>query len=113
MLTDETRYKIFKLLEANPQISQRELAKQLGISLGKTNFCLKALTEKGLIKAKNFRNSQNKLAYFYKLTPRGIEEKSVVTTRFLQRKMHEFDALKTEIEQLRQDVKNSNGTTLK
>jgi len=73
MLNDEYRYKILGRLEANPEISQRELAKELGISLGKTNYCLKALVDKGLLKVNNFRNSENKKAYLYLLTPRGIE----------------------------------------
>ncbi len=104
MLTDEYRYKILKLLEAQPDISQRELAKALGISLGKINFCLKALIEKGLLKAANFRNSQNKLAYMYLLTTTGIEEKSTITLRFLKSKIQEFELLQQEIEQIKRDV---------
>ena len=104
MLSDEYRYKIFKLVETNPEISQRELARELGVSLGKANYCLKALMEKGLLKASNFRNSNNKLAYAYKLTPKGIEDKASVTVRFLKRKMQEYEALQQEIEQLRRDV---------
>jgi EPS-associated MarR family transcriptional regulator len=107
MLTDEYRYKIFKLVEAHPEISQRELAHELGISLGKTNYCMKALIQKGLLKAGNFRNSKNKLAYVYKLTPRGIEEKSNVTVRFLKQKMTEYESLKSEIEFLRQEAQKS------
>lgn len=104
LLTDENRYKIFKLIESNPSISQRELAQQLGISLGKANFCLKALMEKGLLKATNFRNSKNKLAYMYFLTPRGIEEKASMTVHFLKCKIAEFEALKLEIETLRKEA---------
>jgi EPS-associated MarR family transcriptional regulator len=104
MLTDEYRYKIFKLIEANPELSQRELARELGISLGKTNYCLKALIEKGLLKAGNFRNSKNKMAYVYKLTPKGLEEKANVTVRFLKQKMAEYESLKSEIEFLRQEA---------
>jgi len=107
MLTDEYRYKIFKLVEAHPEISQRELARELGISLGKANYCLKALIEKGLLKAGNFRNSKNKMAYVYKLTPKGIEEKSNVTVRFLKQKMTEYESLKSEIEFLRQEAQKS------
>jgi len=103
MLTDEYRYKILKILEANPEISQRDLAKKLNISLGRVNFCLKALIEKGLLKASNFRNSQNKLAYMYLLTPQGLEEKSVITARFLKAKLQEYAKLQAEIEELRQD----------
>lgn len=105
MLTDEYRYKILKELEANPEISQRELAKGLGISLGKTNFCIQALIEKGLIKARNFKNSQNKKAYIYYLTPKGIEDKASVTLQFLKRKMDEYQALETEIARLQQEAK--------
>ncbi|KGM06572.1 Transcriptional regulator, MarR family [Methylophaga thiooxydans] len=104
MITDEYRYKIFKLVEAKPEISQRELARELGISLGKVNYCLKALIEKGLLKAGNFRNSRSKVAYFYKLTPRGIEDKANVTVRFLKQKMAEYESLKAEIEYLRQEA---------
>jgi len=106
MLTDEYRYKILKLVEAKPEISQRELAKNLGISLGKANFCLKALIKKGLLKATNFRNSQNKLAYMYLLTPNGIEEKSSITLRFLKSKMQEYELLQAEISLLMQETKS-------
>ncbi|NOU40034.1 MAG: MarR family EPS-associated transcriptional regulator [Methylotenera sp.] len=104
MLTDEYRYKILKLLEAQPEISQRELAKNLGVSLGKANFCLKALIDIGLIKASNFRNSQNKLAYMYLLTPTGIEAKSSITLRFLKAKMQEYELLQKEISALMQEA---------
>jgi len=104
LLTDEHRYKILKLIENNPSISQRELAQHLGISLGKVNFCLKALIEIGLLKATNFRNNKNKLAYMYLLTPRGIEEKANITVRFLKCKIAEFEALKLEIESLRKEA---------
>lgn len=101
MLTDEYRYKILKLVARNPEISQRELAQQLGISLGKANYCLKALVQRGVLKATNFRNSKNKLAYMYLLTPQGIEEKAAITLRFLQVKMREYENLQVEIEKLR------------
>ncbi len=104
MLTDEYRYKILKILEANPEISQRDMARALGVSLGRTNFCLKALIERGLLKATNFRNSSNKLAYMYFLTPKGIEEKSVITARFLKIKMQEYANLEAEIAELRRDT---------
>lgn len=107
MLTDEYRYKILKLVESNPSISQRELARELGISLGKTNFCLKALIDVGLLKATNFRNNKNKLAYMYLLTPRGIEEKASITMRFLKYKIQEYEALQSEIEELRRDAKSN------
>jgi EPS-associated MarR family transcriptional regulator len=101
ILSEEVRYKLLKLLEPNPRLSQREVAKQLGISLGKVNYCLKALMDKGWIKAANFKNSNNKQAYMYLLTPRGIEEKARVTARFLQSRVQEYEALKSEIEELR------------
>lgn len=100
----ETHYRLLKLLEAKPYLSQRELARELGISLGKINYCLGALVEKGWIKARNFRNSRNKLGYAYLLTPRGIEQKAVITVDFLRRKISEYDVLKKEITQLRREV---------
>lgn len=105
MLDDEYRYKILKELQQDPDLSQRALAKRLEISLGKTNYCLNALIEKGMIKADNFKNSTNKMGYLYLLTPKGIEEKIALTQRFLQRKLKEHEALEKEIEQLRQEVK--------
>jgi EPS-associated MarR family transcriptional regulator len=104
MLSDEYRYKILRLLEADPQMSQRDLARALGISLGKVNYCLQALIDKGLVKANNFKNSQNKQAYMYLLTRRGITEKARVTLRFLQHKMNEYESLQREIEILRREV---------
>ena len=106
MLTDKFCYKILKSVEAKPEISQRELAKNLGISLGKANFCLKALIEIGLLKATNFRNSQNKLAYMYLLSPNGIEEKSSIKQRFLKSKMLEYALLQAEISILMQETKS-------
>jgi EPS-associated MarR family transcriptional regulator len=104
MLTDEYRYKLLQLLEEKPHASQRELANALGISLGKVNFCLNALMERGLIKARNFTNSRNKRAYMYYLTPRGLQEKARVTVRFFRQKMLEYEALSREIETLRRDA---------
>lgn len=103
---EEFHYKLLKVLQDNPDLSQRELAQKVGLSLGKTNYCLRALIEKGFIKASNFRNSQNKVAYAYLLTPRGIEEKVQATAYFLKRKVVEFEALEKEIEQLRNEVKD-------
>jgi EPS-associated MarR family transcriptional regulator len=104
MLTDDARYKILKKLENNPDISQRQLAEELGISLGKINFCLQALIEKGLIKAKNFSQSQKKTRYLYVLTPAGIENKAALTKRFLTRKIAEYEALHAEIEEIRREL---------
>jgi EPS-associated MarR family transcriptional regulator len=97
----ESEFQILRALESNPNFSQRELSKKAGISLGKTNYCLNALIEKGLIKASNFKNSKSRTAYLYKLTPKGMEEKARVTVRFLRRKMQEYEAIKAEIEELR------------
>ena len=104
MLTDEVRYKLLGLLEANPKMSQRDVARELGISLGKVNYCLKLLVEKGWIKAVNFKNSKNKVAYMYLMTPRGLEEKAGVTLRFLQRKIREYEELGADIERIRREV---------
>ena len=104
MISDETRYELIRLLEANPEMSQRDVARELGISLGKTNYCLRALIRKGFIKAANFKNSQNRTAYMYLLTPRGIEEKAKLTLRFLQIKMREYETLRVEIKQLQREV---------
>ena len=91
-------------LQETPDISQRELARELGISLGSVNFCLQALMEKGWVKIQNFSNSKHKLGYVYLLTPTGISGKAALTARFLKRKMDEYDALLEEIEALRQEV---------
>jgi EPS-associated MarR family transcriptional regulator len=107
MLDDPMRYKLLSLLEDNPELSQRDLARKLGMSLGKTNYCLKGLVEKGWIKIQNFRNSRNKRAYLYQLTPAGIKEKAQVTRRFLALKMKEHAEITYQIEQLRQEVQSS------
>lgn len=104
MLSDEHRYKILKRLESEPETSQRELAKELGISLGKMNYCLKALIEKGWVKTNNFRNNQNKKAYIYFLTPRGVEEKTNTTLQFLKSKVAEYETLKGEVENLQREA---------
>ena len=100
-MNEETSYMLFKLIEDNPCISQRELAKAMGISLGKTNYCLKGLMDKGWLKARNFKNSNNKIAYVYVLTPKGLREKIKITARYLKRRVSEFESLKSEIEKLR------------
>lgn len=104
MLNDEYRYRILKLLEEKPDASQREIARVLGVSLGRVNFCLQALVEKGLLKVNNFKANPNKKKYLYFLTPKGMEEKSQVTVRFLKRKLDEYEAIKAEIEELRRDA---------
>ena len=104
MFNDDTSYGLLKTLENNPSLSQRDLAKRLGVSLGKINFCLNALIEKGCLKVNNFRNSENKLAYAYLLTPRGIEERARMTVEFLQIRMREYELLRAEIEELRREA---------
>jgi EPS-associated MarR family transcriptional regulator len=104
MLSDEMRYKLMRLLEENPKLSQRDVAREIGISLGRVNYCLQALVHKGWIKASHFKNSRNKLAYRYLLTPRGIEERARLTVRFLQMKVREYESLRDEIERLRREV---------
>jgi EPS-associated MarR family transcriptional regulator len=103
-LTQEIRYRILKYVAEHPQATQRELARQLAISLGKANYCLRALMEKGLVKVRNFRNSSNKKAYSYVLTPRGLQEKINVTSDFLRRKKAEYELLLKEIEELSAEV---------
>jgi EPS-associated MarR family transcriptional regulator len=105
VLTEEVSYKLLKLLEPNPRLSQRQVAQQLGCSLGKANYCLKSLVERGWIKAANFKNSDNKTAYMYLLTPRGIKEKTRITVRFLQTRVREYEALRSEIKQIRDEAR--------
>ena len=104
-LQEDTNFRMLRLLQGNPSITQREMAKALGISLGGLNYCLQALLDKGMIKIHNFQSSQRKLAYAYLLTPSGIAEKAELTGRFLKRKMDEYECLKSEIESL-QDSRN-------
>ena len=105
MLTDEYRFKILRLLAEQPEISQRQLARELGVSLGRVNYCLQALMERGLVKANNFKNSNNKKAYMYFLTRSGMAEKARATATFLERKVAEYEALRREIEMLREETK--------
>jgi EPS-associated MarR family transcriptional regulator len=101
---EETRYKILRLLEASPAISQREVARALGMSVGKVNYSLRALVGRGWVKATNFKNSNNKAAYMYLLTPNGIEQKAKLAMQFLRVKMDEYDRLGVEIEQVRSEI---------
>ncbi len=105
MLDETTHYGLLKTLEENPGLSQRDLAKKLGVSLGKINYCLNALVEKGCLKINNFRNSDNKLAYAYLLTPHGVEEKARITVQFLKYKVQEYEHLRKEIEELQREAK--------
>ncbi|MDB2434665.1 MarR family EPS-associated transcriptional regulator [Luminiphilus sp.] len=101
---DELRLKVLRALEANPELSQRQLAAELGVSLGGVNYALKALVERGFVKADNFRKSGRKLVYLYVLTPRGVIEKASLAAAFLGRKLEEYELLTQEIEALRGEV---------
>jgi EPS-associated MarR family transcriptional regulator len=102
-MTTETHLKILKHMESNPHVSQRELAEELGVSVGKVNYCVKALIDKGQVKAGNFKRSSDKMSYLYLLTPQGIEEKARLTASFLKRKIAEHEQISKEIEQLKRD----------
>ena len=104
MLTDEYRYRILKILENNPAASQREIARELGVSLGRVNYCLQALVEKGLIKVNNFRQIESRRGYLYYLTPKGMQEKAKVTVRFLKLKLAEYETIKAELQELKRDA---------
>jgi EPS-associated MarR family transcriptional regulator len=103
--TEEQHFRILRELERDPQVSQRRLAEELGVSVGKVNYCLKALIDRGLVKVNNFRSSQNKRAYLYAITPKGLSEKSRNAVRFLQRKTAEYEALRREIDRLKREAK--------
>lgn len=100
-------YNLLKTLEKTPDLSQRALAERLGVSLGKVNFCLNALVEKGCLKVNNFRTSENKLAYAYLLTPKGVDQKARLTVEFLQIKIQEYECLRNEIEELKSEAQKS------
>ena len=102
--TTEIRYRLLKLLEKNPNLTQRQMAEEMGLSLGKFNYCLKELAKKGIVKIERFTTSDRKAAYMYLLTPKGIEEKTRITANFLKRKMAEYDQLKQEIRELTREV---------
>jgi len=104
ILDDEARFRLLGLLTDNPALSQRQLAGELGISLGKVNYCLNALLDRGYVKAMNFKNSNNKRGYLYQLTPTGISAKARAAKRFLARKQIEYERLAQEIEALRQET---------
>lgn len=104
-LQEDTNFRILRILQNNPDLTQRELAEKLGISVGGLNYCLNALKGKGLVKMKNFADSKNKFGYVYVLTPSGIAEKVAITQCFLQRKMEECEVLKAEIDALKNEIK--------
>ena len=106
LLTDVQGLELLRLLQDRPQMSQRELAQAMGVSLGKANYCLNALMEKGFVKFGNFRKSSDKRKYAYLLTSVGLKEKTRITMKFLKRKVAEYEALKKEIEQLSGELNN-------
>ena len=104
---DELHLKLLRLLAERPELSQRELSRELGLSLGKTHYCVKALLDKGWVKMGNFRRSNNKLAYAYLLTPEGVRSKAALTREFLAVKEREYERLQREIGDLRNEVNNA------
>jgi EPS-associated MarR family transcriptional regulator len=113
-LQEDTRFRVLRALQDNPHLTQRELSERLGVSLGATNFVLRALMEKGAIKIRNFRGNTRKLSYAYILTPHGLAEKASLTARFLARKQKEYESLKAKIEavsrELEQETQLADGT---
>jgi EPS-associated MarR family transcriptional regulator len=108
---EEIYLKVMRMLQENPDLTQRELAEQLGVSLGSVNYCLRALMEKGWVKMKNFIHSKNKFGYVYVLTPTGIVKRTELTSKFLERKVAEYEVLSNEIEILKAEVKVKKATT--
>lgn len=111
-MSKETHYKLLRRLEKNADATQRELAQDVGVSLGKLNYCLKKLIEKGWVKANNFHQSSNKAKYRYLLTPTGIDAKAQLTVQFLKRKLEEYDRLQEEIRILEDELKSLDGEYL-
>ena len=108
-IQEEARFRILRLLHENPELTQRELGVRVGISLGAVNYSLRALIERGLVKAGNFSRNLNKLGYAYVLTPAGIVEKTLLTGRFLQRKVEEYEALRVEIDSYASEIAEGSG----
>ena len=109
MTNQELEYRALKILDRQPDLTQRQLAEELGISLGKTHYLLKSLINVGWVKLDNFKKSNNKWGYAYLLTPMGIAEKAAITAQFLIKKQREYNALKDEIAQLQAEVRNQSG----
>ena len=114
---EDTYFRVLRMLQDNPDMTQREIAEKLGISTSGLNYCLKALIDKGWVKMQNFSQSRNKFGYIYVLTPQGIAEKALLTGRFLRRKLEEYEALRVEIDALSaeagtDDFKELKGGTL-
>ena len=108
MVNQELQYQVLKLLEENPDLTQRQIAEKLGVSLGKTHYLIKSLTDTGWVKFSNFKKSDNKWGYAYLLTPKGISEKASITVKFLERKQKEYIKLHKEIADLKEDVRQQN-----
>ena len=104
MHKSDTEYIILKILKENPKMTQRQLSKELGLSLGRTNYVIRALVDKGWVKLSNFKRSDNKLGYIYLLTPEGLSEKAILAQNFLKRKSEEYNRLKKEIETLKNEL---------
>lgn len=108
-IQEDTYFRVMRILQENPDLTQRELAEKLGVSVGGLNYCLKALMEKGWVKMQNFTHSKNKFGYVYILTPYGMSEKAALTSRFMKRKMEEYEALKAEIKALKLEIEGPDG----
>jgi EPS-associated MarR family transcriptional regulator len=103
-ISDEIRYKLLILIQENPHYSQRELAEEIGVSVGKVNYCIKALVDVGYVKLNNFKSSEKKSGYMYFLTPKGMREKLAVTIRFLEYKQQQYDLIQKEIKDLQKEI---------
>ena len=110
--SSEIHFQVLRAIAQNPDLTQRELAAVLGISLGKANYCLKALVVKGLVKIESFAKSKNKLGYAYLLTPHGVSQKAALTKSFLRHKLEEYESLRSEIEMLKLETANSVGASV-
>lgn len=113
MSQTDAHFRMLRLLEQQPDITQREIAKNLGISLGGVNYSLRALVDRGLVKIQNFQNSKNKIGYAYFLTPKGIAEKGALTAVFLKVKLEEYENLEREIESLKSEVSDTDNISKK
>jgi EPS-associated MarR family transcriptional regulator len=109
-MSDEINYNLIRKISETPELPQRQLAEQLGCSLGKINYCIKALVNKGLVKVENFCSSDSKRVYAYKLTPAGLKAKALLTLRFLRQKEAEYEKLRNEIEQLKSELNTQEET---
>ena len=107
LYNQEIRYRLFKILSQDADLVQREIARRMGISLGKVNYCLSEFAQKGFIKIQRFRESNIKIRYLYILTPKGIEEKSKLTLRFFKHKLEEYEEIKRQIEELDREINGS------